>query len=86
MGVGESMPFSHSRRKNEEVYIILSGEGEFRINGKRVPVGAGSVIRIVPGVVRTWRNTSPNEELRFVTIRAEAVSPEASENRNVHRS
>jgi mannose-6-phosphate isomerase-like protein (cupin superfamily) len=51
------MPFVHKHRKNEEMYIVLKGSGEFRIDGDSVAIGEGSVIRIAPDGARSWKNT-----------------------------
>lgn len=78
MAPGESMPFYHKHTQNEEVYIILSGLGEFQIDGEVIPVSEGSIIRMAPGAVRTWRNISADTELRFITIQAREHSMESS--------
>ncbi len=78
MAPGESMPFYHTHTHNEEVYIILSGLGEFQVDGALIPVSEGSVIRMAPGAVRTWRNVSNDSELRFITIQAREHSMDNS--------
>ena len=54
---GIGMPFTHLHRENEEVYLFLSGEGEFQADGNLFPIRAGSCIRCAPEVSRAWRNT-----------------------------
>jgi mannose-6-phosphate isomerase-like protein (cupin superfamily) len=66
-----SMPFSHKHRENEELYIFLKGAGEFCVDGKWIQVQEGSVVRVAPEGVRTWRSSS-NEELLFIVIQAKA--------------
>jgi Uncharacterized conserved protein, contains double-stranded beta-helix domain len=41
-----SMPFYHTHRLNEEIYLFLKGEGEFQIDGKILPIREGTVIRV----------------------------------------
>jgi uncharacterized cupin superfamily protein len=45
---GASVPFVHSHRKNEEIYVILSGKGKAEIDGETVPLAAGDWVRISP--------------------------------------
>lgn len=43
---GGFTPFAHSHKLNEEVYIILSGNGMFMVDGDEFPIKEGSIIRI----------------------------------------
>lgn len=70
----KSMPFYHRHTDNEEVYIVLSGIGEFQVDDEVIPVKEGSVIRMAPIAIRTWRNTSEDTELIFIAIQAKANS------------
>lgn len=47
----------HTHTENEEIYLILTGEGEFKIDGQVVPVREGSAVRIAPAGRRSYRNT-----------------------------
>ena len=49
---GQAVPFFHRHKLNEELYIVLSGEGIFTLDGNEVPVQSGSVVRIAPAVSR----------------------------------
>ena len=69
-----SMPFDHKHTKNEEVYIVLSGTGEFKIDDEIISVKEGSIIRMAPNAIRTWRNTSEDTEMIFITIQTVANS------------
>ena len=66
---GEDMPFVHFHKEHEELYLFLSGEGEFQANGELLPVRAGTCIRCAPEVRRTWRNTGETD-LVFLVIQA----------------
>jgi len=68
---GTSMPFSHKHRKNEELYIFLKGKGKFCVDGDWFEVQEGSVIKVAPNGIRTWRSSS-SEELLFIVIQAKA--------------
>ncbi|MDR1744968.1 MAG: cupin domain-containing protein [Planctomycetota bacterium] len=67
------VPFFHKHHKNEEVYIVLKGDGEFRIDGGVVPVKEGSVVRIAPDGSRSWKNTG-KEPMIMLCIQAVAGS------------
>ena len=68
---GQGMPFYHRHREHEELYIFLKGRGQFMVDGSVVDVQEGSVIRVAPEGVRTWRNHS-QEDLYYIVIQAKA--------------
>jgi mannose-6-phosphate isomerase-like protein (cupin superfamily) len=68
---GKPIPFYHTHRLNEEIYIFLKGTGEFQVDDKVFPVREGTVVRIAPDGVRTWRNNSA-EDLFYIVIQAKA--------------
>lgn len=72
------MPFYHRHTENEEVYIILSGYGEFQVDDEVIPVKEGSIVRMAPEAIRIWRNTSEEAELIFITVQAKADSMDNS--------
>jgi len=69
---GKGMPFTHSHKRNEELYIILRGSGTFYVDGEEFPVQEGSLIRVAPEGERAWRAGS--EDLYFICFQAEAGS------------
>ena len=73
MAPGQAMPFVHRHRQNEELYLFLSGEGEFQLDGQVLPVSAGTCVRCAPAARRAWRNTG-GEALVFVCVQARAGS------------
>ncbi|WP_281661553.1 cupin domain-containing protein [Microvirgula aerodenitrificans] len=73
LGPGQSMPFSHTHTAHEELYIFLKGHGQFLVDGTVIDVQEGSVIRIAPEGVRSWRNQS-QEDLHYIVIQAMAGS------------
>ena len=72
---GEAVPFFHHHKLNEELYIVISGEGEFTLDGQVVAVGSGSLVRIAPAVSRCVRCTSA-EPLVYICIQAKEGSLE----------
>ncbi len=61
LAAGEDAPFLHSHKTHEELYVIISGQGEYEVDGEKFPVSEGSIIRVAPAGVRALRNTSENE-------------------------
>lgn len=64
---GQATPFAHRHRRNEEVYLFLSGTGEMLLDGAVVPVREGTCVRLSPVVARAWRNTGDGP-LAFVVV------------------
>lgn len=72
---GFKVPFNHRHKQNEEVYIILKGEGALTIDGKEVDVKEGSVVKVLPDASRTIENKGKGE-FQFICIQAKAGSLE----------
>jgi mannose-6-phosphate isomerase-like protein (cupin superfamily) len=66
---GRGVPFYHRHRQHEEVYLVLSGTGEFQVDDERFEVTEGSAVRIAPAGVRTWRNLGASP-LVYLVIQA----------------
>ena len=61
----------HNHRVNEEMFLVLEGEGELRVGGETWTVRPGDVIACPPGGPETahqLRNTSTDKELRVFCI------------------
>lgn len=70
---GEQADYWHTHSDVEELYVFLSGSGQMGLDDEIVDVTAGSVVRVSPGVWRTWRAVPESEgELRWLCIRAGA--------------
>ncbi len=72
---GAGVPFVHAHRQNEELYVVLSGTGEFSVDETVIPLGEGTVIRVAPEGRRALRNTGSGE-LAYLVIQAKAGSLE----------
>lgn len=68
------VPFAHRHRENEELYVFVSGRGEFLVDGEAFEVSEGSAVRVAPGGARCWRNPSETEDLVYLVIQAKAGS------------
>lgn len=74
-GKGFKVPFNHKHKQNEEVYIILKGEGIITVDGTAINVKEGSVVKILPQASRTIENTA-DEEFQFICVQAKTNSLE----------
>ena len=72
---GQSITFLHAHKQNEELYLVLSGQGEMQVDGERIPLGAGSAVRIAPAGVRCWRAIG-TEPMAYLVVQAKAGSLE----------
>lgn len=69
---GMPSKFVHAHKRNEELYIVLRGNGLFYVDGEEFPVGEGSVVRVAPDGVRAM--VAGDEGLNVVCIQAETGS------------
>lgn len=69
---GRGMPFVHAHKKNEELYMVLSGSGTFHVDGEEFPLKEGSMVRVAPEAGRAL--TAGSEDLCFICIQTEAGS------------
>lgn len=51
---GASVPFIHSHKNNEEIYVVLEGKGKAVIDGEEVELGTGDWIRVSPAGKRQF--------------------------------
>jgi mannose-6-phosphate isomerase-like protein (cupin superfamily) len=70
---GQSIPFLHRHRENDEVYVVVEGRGQFLVDGECIDVAEGSVLRLCPAAARAWRNNS-DAPLYFLCLQYRADS------------
>jgi mannose-6-phosphate isomerase-like protein (cupin superfamily) len=70
---GKGIPFLHRHQRNEEVYVVVGGRGQFLVDGSCIDVTEGSVVRLSPPAARGWRNNS-DAPLCFLCIQYRADS------------
>ena len=68
---GKETGFLHSHQTHEELYIFVSGKGEFQVDGQVFPVGEGSVVRVAPEGKRSVRNNG-TEPLIMICVQYKA--------------
>ena len=71
IAAGEDAPFLHSHKTHEELYVIISGKGEYEADGEKTAVSEGSIIRVAPAGVRALRNNS-DKDLVMMCIQYES--------------
>ena len=49
---GARQPFGHRHRREEEIYLVLSGSGTMRLDDDYLDVAPLDAIRVAPGVMR----------------------------------
>lgn len=54
---GMAVPFFHDHKQNEEVYIVLSGNGRFQVDKEAFNVAPGSFVSVKTGHSRCIKNT-----------------------------
>lgn len=68
------MPFGHTHRDQEEVYVVLRGSGRMTIDDEIVDLAEGDMVGVAPGV---WRCTQAGPDgMAIVAVDA----PVADEN------
>lgn len=72
---GAGVPFVHAHRKNEEIYIILEGNGAMTLDGEAVALAAGDFLRVSPAAKRQIA-AAPDAPLRYLCIQVKAGSLE----------
>lgn len=68
---GKETGFLHTHQTHEELYIFVSGKGEFQVDGKMFPVAEGSVVRVAPEGKRSVRNNG-TEPLVMICVQYKA--------------
>ncbi len=63
---GAALPAAPAATDERAIYV-LRGQGEARLDGRRLALVAGSVLRLPPGVPFGLRNTEPTQPLLFLT-------------------
>lgn len=72
---GAGVPFVHSHKLNEEIYIILSGKGLAVIDGETLPLAQGDLVRVSPSAKRQF-SADKDSALSYACIQVKANSLE----------
>jgi uncharacterized cupin superfamily protein len=58
----------HFHERQQELYVVLRGEIEFRLGDERRVLGPGGLARVDAGTVRSLYNTSPSDEAVYLCV------------------
>lgn len=53
---GQEGGFYHSHKNHEELYFVLSGKGEYQVDGQNIPLQQGTIVRVSPEGKRAIHN------------------------------
>lgn len=72
---GSCVPFVHSHKNNEEIYVVLAGKGKAVVDGETVELAAGDWVKIAPAAKRQFF-AADDSAISFVCIQVKANSLE----------
>ena len=72
---GVGVPFVHHHKKNEEIYLILSGKGTAVIDGEAIDLKEGDWIRIAPAAKRQF-SAAADSAISYICIQVRENSLE----------
>ena len=73
MPAGATSPFNHIHKQNEEIYIFLTGQGTFTVDGETTEINPGTAIRVATGATRALANTG-DTEMQYICVQAKENS------------
>jgi quercetin dioxygenase-like cupin family protein len=73
-GAGGRGGYGHRHKTQEELYFVLDGRLTFKLEDDEREFGAGSIVRVPPGVARSVHNDHP-EEVRLVIVSPRVEDP-----------
>lgn len=56
MNPGQRIGFGHRHGESEEMYVVLSGSGRFKLEDEIIDVAARDVVYCPPSVMREWES------------------------------
>ncbi len=66
---GKRQPFGHKHDEAEEIYVIVSGSGRFKLDDEIIEVETLDAIRVAPKVTRSWEAGDDGIEVLAVGAR-----------------
>ena len=64
--------YGHRPKTQEEIYFVISGTLQFKLDDEVDDVSGGTAVRVAPGVVRSVWNDGPEDaEVIIVSVRME---------------
>jgi mannose-6-phosphate isomerase-like protein (cupin superfamily) len=68
--------YGHRHKTQEEVYFVVAGELQFKLEDEVIDVPAGTAVRIAPGTARSVWNERP-EEAQLIIVSTRSEDPRA---------
>jgi uncharacterized cupin superfamily protein len=65
LGAGKEIPFVHTHKRNEEIYLVISGTGRFWLDGQVIPLTEGSAVRVDPAAQRCLKADASGDLIYF---------------------
>jgi mannose-6-phosphate isomerase-like protein (cupin superfamily) len=70
--------YGHRHKTQEEIYFVVSGRLQFKLDDEVVEVDGGSAVRVAPEVVRSVWNDGPDDaQLLIFSLRVADVREDA---------
>jgi len=73
-GSGGKGGYGHRHKTQEEIYFVVSGKLEFKLDDEVIELGGGSVVRVAPEVVRSVWNEGP-EDAQLIIVSTRIDNP-----------
>jgi mannose-6-phosphate isomerase-like protein (cupin superfamily) len=72
--------YGHRHKTQEEIYFVMSGKLQFKLDDEVLDVEGGTVVRVAPATWRSvWNDEEEDAELIIVSKRVEGGSAEDAE-------
>jgi mannose-6-phosphate isomerase-like protein (cupin superfamily) len=69
-GSGGKGSYGHRHKTQEEIYFVISGSVQFKLEDEIIDVDAGTAVRVAPEVARSIWNEGPDDaELVICSVR-----------------
>ena len=67
--------YGHRHATQEEIYFVISGRLQFKLDDAVVELGSGTAVRVAPQVVRSvWNDEAADAELVICSVRLDDPS------------
>jgi mannose-6-phosphate isomerase-like protein (cupin superfamily) len=64
---GQRQAFAHRHEQAEEIYVVLSGTGQIKLDDERKEIGPLDAIRVAPHVTRAFE-AGPDQDLELLAF------------------
>jgi mannose-6-phosphate isomerase-like protein (cupin superfamily) len=77
-GSGGKGGYGHRHKTQEEIYFVVSGRLQFKLDDEIIDVDGGSAVRVAPEVVRSVWNEGPDDaQLLIFSLRMDNARDDA---------